>query len=192
MDVEREIKERFCGVALDPHTERKFLVGPESAKALGYDVKTVDALPASVTESFAGVGRPLAIGEPRHGATVLDIGCGAGLDVLLAAREVGREGKVIGVDFVPEMIEKARRNAALLEILNAEFHVGRADALPVGDASVDVVISNGVFNLCVDKPAVVAEAFRVLRSGGRIQMADILLEQDLTAEEIARKGTWSD
>jgi len=190
--IKAEIKQRFVKLALAPQEEQKFPVGPTSAKRLGYDAHEIDALPRSVTESFAGVGNPLALGELRTGQTVLDLGSGAGLDSILAARRIGPAGRVIGVDFAAEMVEKAKRNAEAVGVTNAEFRQGDADALTVSDESVDVLISNGVFNLCLDKPKVLAEAFRVLRPGGRIQMADILLEEGVTPEEVAQKGMWSD
>jgi SAM-dependent methyltransferase len=189
--IKAETKERFAKLALAPQEEQKFPIGPASAKRLGYEAHEIDSLPASVTESFAGVGNPLALGELEAGQTVLDIGCGAGLDVILAARRVGSTGKVIGVDFAAEMVAKATRNAEAAGV-TAVFCQGEVDALPVSAGSVDVVISNGVFNLCVNKPKVLAEAFRVLRPGGRIQMADILLEDGVTPQEVARKGAWSD
>jgi arsenite methyltransferase len=190
--IKADIKQRFVRLALAPQEEQKFPVGPASAKQLGYDAHEIDSLPRSVTESFAGVGNPLALGELRAGQAVLDLGCGAGLDSILAARRVAPTGKVIGIDFAAEMVEKATRNARTVGATNAEFRQGEADALPLSAGSVDVVISNGVFNLCLDKPKVLAEAFRVLRPGGRIQMADILLEHGVTPQEAARKGTWSD
>lgn len=190
--IKAMIEERFIQVALDPASERKFPVGPESAKRLGYDAAEIDALPPRATESFAGVGNPLALGDLRAGEVVLDLGCGAGLDSILAARRVGPTGRVIGVDMTGPMVEKARANASAVRTGNAEFHRAEADILPVGDESVDVVISNGVFNLCPDKPGVLAEVFRVLRPGGRLQMADILLEDAVTPEEVERRGTWSD
>jgi ubiquinone/menaquinone biosynthesis C-methylase UbiE len=134
----------------------------------------------------------MALGEVRPGQTVLDLGSGAGLDSLLAARRVGTTGKVVGVDLCPEMVEKARRNASLLGLRNVGFVQAEIEKLPLPDASVDVVISNGVFNLCPDKPKVLAEVFRVLRPGGRLQMADILLYDGVTPEEVAHKGEWSD
>lgn len=191
-DIEADIKRRFVRVALAPQEEQKFPVGPSSAKRLGYDAHEIDSLPRSVTESFAGVGNPLALGELRADQMVLDLGCGAGLDTILAARRVAPTGRVIGIDFAAEMVAKARRNAEAVRATNAEFCQGETDALPLRTNSVDVVISNGVFNLCLDKPKVLAEAFRVLRPGGRVQMADILLEDGVTPEEVARRGTWSD
>src|SRR5262249_18898287 len=152
---------------LSPQEEKQFPVGPASAKRLGYDAAEIDSMPASVTESFAGVGNPFALGEVRDSQTVLDLGCGAGFDSILAARRVSPSGRVVGVDFAAEMIEKARRNAGAVGITNVEFRQGEADALPVENETVDVVISNGVFNLCLDKPKVLTEAFRVLRPGGR-------------------------
>ena len=135
----------------------------------------------------AGPNRP-----PIAVSTVLRHASGAGFDSILAAHRVGPAGKVVGVDFAAAMVEKARRNAAAVGVTNAEFRQGEADALPVESGWADLVISNGVFNLCLDKPKVLAEAYRVLRPGGRFQMADILLHDDVTPEELARKGTWSD
>lgn len=191
-DLESAVRERFRTLARDPAAEKHFPVGPESAKRLGYPPHEIDSLPAAATESFAGVGNPFSLGELRAGQTVLDLGCGAGMDSLLAARRIGPTGKVIGVDLVEEMLAKAGRNAAAAGAAHTEFREGRAEALPVPTGSVDVVMTNGVFNLCLDKPKVAAELFRVLRPGGRLQMADILLEPQLTPEEPAGKGTWSD
>lgn len=186
------VRGRFAKVARSPNEETKFPVGPASAKKLGYDPDEIDCLPASATDSFCGVGNPLGLGDIRPGQTVLDLGSGAGLDSLLAARRVGPTGRVIGVDLCEEMVAKARQNAERLGLNNAEFVNAQIEDLPLPDGSVDVVISNGVFNLCPDKPRVLAEAFRVLRPGGRLQMADILLEEGVTPEEVARMGCWSD
>jgi SAM-dependent methyltransferase len=191
-EIRTAVEQRFAQVARSPDQEKQFPVGPASAKKLGYEPPEIDALPPAVTESFCGVGNPLGLGEIRPGQTVLDLGSGPGLDSLLAARRVGLTGKVVGVDLCPAMVEKARRNARLLGLHNVEFVIGEIEKLLLPDASVDVVISNGVFNLCPDKPGVLAEAFRVLRPGGRLQMADILLHDDVTPEEVAHKGEWSD
>jgi arsenite methyltransferase len=191
-EIHAAVEQRFAQVARSPGQEQKFQVGPASAKKLGYDPKEIDSLPVSVTESFCGVGNPLGLGELRAGQTVLELGSGPGMDSLLAARRVGPTGKVVGVDLCPEMIAKARRNAELLGLNNVEFISAGIEKLPLRDESVDVVISNGVFNLCLDKPGVLAEAFRVLRPGGRLQMADILLEEGVTPEAVAKKGSWSD
>lgn len=191
-EIRSKIKERFVKVALEPKAKQRHPTGPESAKRLGYAAADIDGLPATVTESFAGVGNPLALGELRPGDTVLDIGCGAGVDSILAARKVGPSGWVVGVDMTEQMVEKAKDNAVAAGVANAEFHTGEADLLPAEAGTVDVVISNGVFNLCLDKPKVVAEVFRVLRPGGRLQMADILLDDTVTAGQVDKKGVWSD
>jgi arsenite methyltransferase len=183
--------DRFSRIATTPNEERKFPVGPESAKRLGYQVAEVDSLLSAVTESFCGVGNPFSLGDLEPGQTIVDLGCGAGFDTLLAARRVETSGKVIGVDMTPEMVGKARRNASLLGVTNVMFLLGEIESLPLQDASVDLVISNGVLNLCPDKPRVLGEIFLVLKPGGRLQMADILLEPKITPEEVAVKGSWS-
>jgi SAM-dependent methyltransferase len=184
--------DRFAKIASAPNQEKKFPVGPQSAKRLGYNPDEVDSVPPSVTESFCGVGNPFLLGEPQFGQTVLDLGCGAGFDTLLAAHRVGRHGKVIGIDMTPRMIAKARTNAEILGVSNIEFVLGQIEALPLPVNSFDLAISNGVFNLCPDKPRVLHEVFRVLKPNGRFQMADILLEPHVTAAELPAKGSWSD
>jgi len=190
--IQAAVSERFTRVALSPGEERRFPVGPDSAKTLGYDPEEIDGLPFSVTESFSGVGNPLALGEVCPGETVLDLGSGSALDSILAARRVGPTGKVIGVEMTPAMIDKARANVQALGLKNVEFLHAGIEEIPLPDASADLAMSNGVINLCPDKPRVLAEVFRVLRPGGRFQMADILLHENVTPEELAQKGTWSD
>ena len=190
-EIQASIGRRFADLARSPNEEKGFPVGPDSAKRLGYSAQEIDALPPAATGSFAGVGNPFSPGDPCAGSVVLDLGCGAGMDSLLAARRVGPSGKVIGVDMVEEMLAKARRNAETAGASNVQFRCGLADALPLPEGTVDVLITNGVFNLCFDKLKVVAEMSRVLRPGGRLQMADILLEPHVTPEELAGKGTWS-
>jgi SAM-dependent methyltransferase len=185
------VRERFARIATAPGRDQR-RIGPAVAKELGYDPGQIDGLPASVTESFAGVGNPLSLGEVHPGETVLDLGSGAGLDSILAAYRVGPAGRVVGIDFTPAMVERARRNVAAVDLPSVAFLEAPVEALPLADGTADVALCNGLFNLCPDKPKTLAEVFRVLKPGGRFLMADVLLEEHVTPEEVARKGAWSD
>lgn len=191
-DVQQMTRARFGRIARDPSSEKRFPVGPESAKALGYNPTEVDALPNPVTESFAGVGCTMCLGPVHEGEVVLDLGCGAGLDTILAGRRVGPGGRVVGVDMTLEMVHKARVNRCRLGMENIEFWQCLVEQLPLKDASVDLVLSNGVINLCPDKGCVVREIYRVLRPGGRLYVADITLEDGVDQATVEELGTWSD
>jgi arsenite methyltransferase len=150
---------------------------------------TADLPDAAVLASL-GCGNPIAVAELRAGETVLDLGSGGGIDVLLSARRVGPTGQAIGLDMTDEMLELARRNAADAGATNVVFHKGRIEAIPLADASVDVVISNCVINLAADKPAVLAEMARVLRPGGRIGVSDVVARDDLSPSDRAARGSY--
>jgi len=180
-------------VAREPDAHYHFHRGPDYAHDfLGYDRDELAAIPRISTERFAGVGNPLAIGPITPGSTVLDHACGGGMDLLLAARRVGASGRAIGVDMTPAMVRaatEAARQAGLDEIV--EVHQGFFESLPVPDASVDVVISNGVLNLAPEKRAVLDEVARVLKPGGRLYLADVVVQRELTLEARSNPELWA-
>ncbi len=176
VDPERlraEVREKYRAVATRPDAEHHFHTGRPLAARLGYPPQLVDALPDAAVESFAGVGNPFSLRDLQPGERVVDVGSGGGFDSFVAAALVGPNGRVTGVDMTPEMLLKARENARALGLAHVSFREGLAEQLPIGDGKADVVISNGVINLCADKKAVFEEVVRVLRPGGVLQFADI-------------------
>ena len=171
--LREEVKSKYRDVAHNPHGEHHFHTGRPLARRLGYDVVLVDAMPDVAVESFAGVANPFALRTLERGEKIVDTGSGGGFDCLVAAGQVGPEGKVVGIDMLPEMLEKSRASARLMGLKHVEFREGLLEAIPVEDGWADVVISNGVINLCADKKVVFSELWRVLRSGGQLQFADI-------------------
>ena len=151
------------------------------AQAFGYSAEELDSIPAEANMGLS-CGNPTAFASLKPGETVVDLGCGGGLDVFLASPRVGPTGKVIGVDMTPQMIERARANAAKLKLTNVDFHLGTIDRLPVADHSVDCIISNCVINLAADKTAVFREMYRALKPGGRVAVSDIALKKQLPKE----------
>ncbi|MBI4485243.1 MAG: methyltransferase domain-containing protein [Acidobacteria bacterium] len=187
-----EVRTMYSRVATAPDGEFHFHRGPDYAVArLGYPADELAALPLDVTSAFAGVANPHAICRIPEGSVVVDIGCGAGTDVLLAARRAGPRGRAIGVDMTEAMRGRARAGADVCGLTNVEVREGDATRLQIDDASVDVVISNGVLNLVPEKERAVAEIARVLKSGGRLQLADIIIGEVLPEEALRDIDLWT-
>lgn len=185
-----EILRMYQEVADDPGAEFHFFHGRKAAEMFGYAPEWLDRAPAGAVASFAGVGNPHERAALEPGETVLDLGSGAGLDAIIAAWEVGPEGRVIGVDLNPSMCRKAHENLAATGA-TMECHEGRMEDIPLPDASVDVVISNGVVNLSFRKRRVAEEMFRVLRPGGRISITDIVSGRELSQSIVNDPKLWA-
>ena len=186
-----QVRTKYREVALDPHGQHHFHTGRPLAARLGYDTATVDALPDRAVESFAGVGNPFSLRQVQPGEHVVDVGSGAGFDSFIAATLVGSTGRVIGIDMTAEMLSKSRATAGELGFRHVEFREGLAETMPVETGWADVVISNGVINLCADKQAVFAEIFRVLRPGGTLQFADIANGRPVPIQAIRDVDLWT-
>jgi len=186
-----EVQSKYRGVATAPHATYHFHTGRVAAGRLGYDMSLVDSLPERAVESFAGVGNPFELRALEPGERIVDAGSGAGFDSFVAARQVGVNGYVVGVDMTPEMLDKSRATAEALGLENVEFRKGLLEAMPVDDGWADAVMSNGVINLCPDKRAAFSEIRRVLRPGGYLQFADIANGNPVPPEALRDIDLWT-
>lgn len=186
------VKEMYSDVALHPEKAFHFPTGRTACRFVGYPQDELDAIPESAVESFAGVGYPFRAGVIGEGATVLDIGSGSGTDALIASRLVGSKGKVYGLDMTPAMLEKLAANAARMSAANVFPLRGEAEAIPLDDGVVDVVTSNGVLNLVPDKAKAFAEIVRVLKPGGHVQIADIVVDRPISEQSRNNPQLWAE
>jgi arsenite methyltransferase len=185
-----EIQKTYTDVSTEPEQGFIFPTGRAWAEDLGYPSELA-RVPEETARSFAGVANPFSLGRIEPGQVVLDLGCGAGTDLLVAAQMVGSEGRAIGVDMTPAMLERARQSAAAMGLANVELHESLIESLPLPDESVDVVISNGVIDLVPDKDAVFSELDRVLRPGGRLQLADVVIHTEVSEDARDRIDLWT-
>ncbi len=190
--IQDGIRRKYAEVSTSAAGKFEYPTGREGALFLGYDGSMIEDLPDEILASFCGVGNPFALGPLEAGESVLDVGSGAGFDMIVASRHVGDKGRVCGVDLTPEMAARARKNLALAGVVNGEIREGASEAIPYGDASFDVVISNGVLNLSPRKETSFREVLRVLKRGGRLQFADIVLQEGAEQASSCSIDAWSD
>jgi len=189
--LREEIKSKYREVATDPNREYHFHTGRPLTRHLGYKQTWVDPLPEQAVESFAGVANPFVARQLSAGDHVVDAGSGAGFDCFVAAAQVGQKGQVLGIDMLPEMVEKSQSSASSMALSNVNFREGLLEQMPVADGWADAVISNGVFNLCPDKDAVFAEVWRVLRPGGWLQFGDIANSKPVPESALNNIDLWT-
>ncbi|MCH6576245.1 MAG: methyltransferase domain-containing protein [Proteobacteria bacterium] len=189
--LREEVKAKYREVAVNPHAEYHFHTGRPLAKRLGYDDTMVGAMPDAAVESFSGVGNPFSLRSLEKGERVIDLGSGGGFDCFVAARQVEASGRVVGIDMTEEMLAKSRSTARDMGLDNVEFREGLIEEMPVEDGWSDVVISNGVINLCADKKKVFSEIGRVLRPGGALQFADIANGKPIPEEALRNVDLWT-
>ena len=190
-ELREEVRVKYRAVATAPRATYHFHTGRVAAERVGYAMGLVDSLPERAVESFAGVANPFELRPLKSAERVVDAGSGAGFDSFVAVRQVGPQGYVVGVDMTSEMLDKSRGSAEILGLQNVEFRKGLLEAMPVEDGWADVVISNGVINLCPDKPAVFGEIRRVLRPGGYLQFADIANGKPVPPEALRDIDLWT-
>ena len=189
--LRREIRETYAEVSTKQEKEFIFPTGRAWAQELGYPEPELSRVPDASVESFAGVANHWTLGRIEPGEVVLDLGCGAGTDLLIAAQMTGPDGRVIGVDMTVAMLERTRASATRMGLTNVELHEALIESSPIGDTSVDVVISNGVIDLVPDKDAVFDEIDRVLKRGGRLQIADVVIHHEVSEDARKRIDLWT-
>lgn len=188
--IYKGIRKKYIQVAKKPDGLFKYLTGKAGLVTLQYDPEVIKALPETVIASYCGVGNPFTLGDVNEGETVLDIGCGSGVDTIFAAKMTGSSGMVVGIDLMPEMLQRAKENLTLANLDNVTYEESSAEKLSFPDDNFDIVISNGVFNLVPDKTEALSEVFRVLKPGGRLMFADQILIGELSKKRKQIIKSW--
>jgi len=190
--IREAVQKKYAEVSRSAAGRFAYPTGLEGALFLKYDASVLSTIPHELMRSFCGVGNPFLTGPINKGESLLDVGCGAGIDLIVASHAVGETGRICGIDMTPEMVRVARENASRAGLRNIEVREGTAEAIPYGDSTFDVVISNGVLNLSTQKELAFQEIYRVLVPGGRLQFADVVLEGDAATERPCTVEAWSD
>jgi arsenite methyltransferase len=185
------LRQKYVRVAVSPEGNFQYPVGEEGLKLLNYDPEILTKLPRDVLASYCGVGNPFELGDIQAGESVLDLGCGAGVDTLIAAALSGKEGRAVGIDLIPEMVRRAEENLRRTALRNVTFQEASAENIPFPEGTFDAVISNGVFNLIPDKLKALKEALRVLKPGGRFMIADQVLTVEPGDDTESRVKNWA-
>ena len=191
-EIQDAVRKKYAEVSQTAEGKFAYLTGREGARALGYDLSMLSDLPPEVMKSYCGVGNPFVLGAIEKGESVLDIGCGAGFDLIVAGRMVGPSGRVCGIDLTPEMTYRARESLALAGAANFEIKLAGSESIPYDSSTFDVVISNGVLNLSPQKERSFQEIYRVIKPGGRLQIADVVLNADTNHEIPGTLEAWCD
>lgn len=188
--IQEGIRDKFSKVAISPEGLFKYPTGRKGLEKLEYEEAMLEKLPEEVISSYCGVGNPFSLGQIHLGEMVLDVGCGAGVDAIIAGLMVGPDGSVEGVDIVSEIIARAEKNLKLTNLNNVTFNTITGEKLPFGDSTFDVIISNGVINLIPDKEAILKEILRVLKPAGRLMLADQIAVGNIKTDQKARLANW--
>jgi len=189
--IQETIHQKYARVSESPEGHFRYTTGRAGLEALNYDPEIIQALPETAIASYCGVGNPFTLGPVHEGESVLDIGCGCAVDTLIAAIMVGPKGKAVGIDMIPEMLDRARKNLQGTSLKNVTFHQASAEGLFFSEDTFDVVISNGVFNLIPNKAKALAEVFRLLKPSGRLMVADQVLVGEVPEDKKARVDSWA-
>lgn len=188
--IKKDIEDKYQRVAVTPKGQFRYPTGREALEKLGYDPAILATLPDTVADSYCGTGNPFSLDKIQAGETILDFGCGAGVDTLFAAKMAGEKGRVVGIDIIPEMLEKARRNRDDMELTNIEFNISTGDILEFPDESFDTIISNSVINLVPEKEIILRELYRCLKPGGKLLLVDQIFTGGEIKEHAARVKSW--